>query len=761
MDPKDAEFLRKLQATFRVEAREHLRSISVGLLELEKTPDPARRAELVETVFRETHSLKGAARAVDQRGIEAVCQPMESTLSVLKRNQIVLTPVLCDLLHQAVDHIARLLDSPSQEPALPDQERLRELTARLRQAALESTPPGQPAATSPAPPSPPPSPAPQALGEAAVSRPSPRTRGDEPPALGETVRIPTAKLEPLLLQAEEMLMAKLAAAQRAIDARGACQEVMDWLEALRPRPERRPEERSLAGDEARLHALRLRLDGLVASLAEDHRAVKRLVDEHLEAMKGLLMLPAASIMDLLPRLVRDLARGQGKEVELTVQGGEIEMDKRVLEEFKAPLIHLIRNCVDHGLQKPEERLRQGKPRQGRIHLTISPKDGRQVEIVLSDDGVGIDLEKVRAAAVSKEIVSAEAASRLDPEQTLALIFQSGLSTSPIITDISGRGLGLAIVRERVEGLGGTVTLDSHGQAGATFRIALPLTRAAFSGILARVGEHQFLLPTINVERALRVPRAEIKAVESHRTVAVDGRVLALVDLAHVLGLPRPPAPSPQAEGRGTEALAGDWVLALVLRSADQRMAFQVDEVLDEQQVLLKSLGRQLRRVRNLSGAAVLGSGRVVPVLNPPDLMLSAIRPVPETLAAEGSPEPARAERILVVEDSITSRTLIKGILESAGYQVATAVDGMDAISQLRGGRFDLVVSDVDMPRLNGFELTARIRADDALRELPVVLVTALGSREDRERGVEVGANAYIVKSSFDQSNLLDVLTQLL
>ena len=499
---------------------------------------------------------------------------------------------------------------------------------------------------------------------------------------------------------------------------------------------------------------------MAGALAQDQRAIRQMVDEHLEAMKSVLMMPVASLVDVLPKLVRDLARYQGKELELVIHGTEIEIDKRILEEVKAPLIHLIRNCIDHGLQKPAERAAQNKSPQGTITLTFAAKDSRQVEVTISDDGTGIDLERVRAAAVNKGLVTTEVAAKLDDAQTLALIFQSGVSTSPIITDISGRGLGLAIVREKVEKLGGVVSVDSSSQKGTTFQLLLPMSLATFRGVLVRVGEHLFLLPTVNVQRALRVSRQAIKTVENQQTLRLDGKILSLVELGKCLGTPaRPKGPRlPVASPPGETAV--DQVSVLVVASGDRRMAFQVDEVLEEQQVLLKGLGRQLSRVRNVVGAAVMGTGRVVPVLNILDLMTSALRPGTGA-AATAEREPARTGRILVAEDSITARTLIKNILETAGYQVATAVDGMDALTQVRSEEFDLVVSDVDMPRMNGFELTAKIRADRKLDELPVVLVTALDSREDRERGIEVGADAYIIKASFDQSNLLAVIRKLL
>jgi two-component system chemotaxis sensor kinase CheA len=265
-----------------------------------------------------------------------------------------------------------------------------------------------------------------------------------------------------------------------------------------------------------------------------------------------------------------------------------------------------------------------------------------------------------------------------------------------------------------------------------------------------VADRPLVIPTAYVERVLRMDRKEIKTVENRETIPLDGQAVSLVSLGQVLELP-PRAPRESAS---------EQVILALLRSGEKRIAFAVDEVLAEQEVLVKDLGKQLARVRNIAGVTVLGTGRVVPILNVPDLMKSAVKVRAAALPRSVAVETPGRRSILVAEDSITARTLLKNILESAGYDVKTAVDGADAFTMLKSEHFDLLVSDVDMPRMNGFELTAKIRVDKKLPELPVVLVTAMESREDRERGIEVGAHAYIVKSSFDQSNLLAVISRL-
>jgi two-component system chemotaxis sensor kinase CheA len=318
----------------------------------------------------------------------------------------------------------------------------------------------------------------------------------------------------------------------------------------------------------------------------------------------------------------------------------------------------------------------------------------------------------------------------------------------MITEISGRGLGLAIVREKAEKVGGTVSVETQPGAGTTFRLILPLTLARFRGILVRAGGSLFVVPTRHVQRVLRVSREEIKSAENRETIQIDGRAVAAVRLSDILEIAQ----------RNASTDPKDKVPMLVLAWAGEQIGFLVDEILDEQEVLVKSLGKQLPHVRNIAGATVLGTGKISPVLNVADLMQSAVKTARAAAAHETKESP---KSILVAEDSITSRTLLKNILEFAGYKVKTAIDGAEALAVLGTEAFDLVVSDVEMPRMSGFDLTAKIRADKRLSQLPVVLVTGLDSREDRERGVDAGASAYIVKSSFDQGNLLEVVRRLI
>jgi two-component system chemotaxis sensor kinase CheA len=708
----------KLLEAFRSEAAEHVQALSAGLLELEGNPPAARQAQCVEEMFREAHSLKGAARAVELADVESVCQAMEGLFAAAKRGERRLSGALVDALHGAVDLLARSIPRPGETARPRDHDGVRRVLARI-QAALDAPAQSSPqvetvTATEP-----------QAQPEYATVAPE-----DEPATLSattellasaSTVRIATAKLEAMVFRAEEMRAAKLAAVAHAAELRAAAAEGSG--------------------------AVKARLEALAAKVERHQRFLGAAADGLLDDVKAMLLLPGASAVELLPKMARDLSHAQGKTVRVQATGADIEIDRRILQDLREPLMHLVRNAVDHGIEPPHVRERAGKPAAGTIAIAFV-QHGSRIEIVVSDDGAGIDEQRVREAAQAAGH-AAGAGNETLPGDPAQLVFRSGVSTAARVTELSGRGLGLAIVRDKVERLGGVVTLQSQPGHGTTFRMTLPLSLATFRGIHVRVSDRAFIVPTTHVEHALRLREEDVRRVENRETVAWGDALVPLVRLSDVLELPA-------VEG------GGDIVHALLLYAGGEHVAFRVDEVRGEQEVMAKPLGPLLARVRHVAGATVVGEGELVPILHVADLLRSAHR---EGLAVSAAPVamPALAQRksVLVAEDSITSRMLLQNILEAAGYHVETAVDGVEAFTRLKTEGFDAIVSDVEMPRMNGFDLVAKVRADKGLGATPVVLVTALDSTRDRERGVEVGADAYIVKSSFDQSDLLLALERLL
>lgn len=759
MRDREAEFQQRIRAAFLVEAREHLQSIASGLLALErKAPDLDTAA--LESVFRHTHSLKGAARAASFGRVEHLCQALETILALCRERKLMLDAGHYDLLHQAFDLAGELVASP--EGSADIDARTAQIVQRLTAITpeLASQPALGPMRAKPA------SSGTAMAPEVGIATPS--------VARDTHTRVSTLQLDALLRSAEEMLLLKHSGQERSRQFEEVEQEFAAWrkrwtsvqpsLRQLRrpavkadSRPDARPESATrvlefVHWSLGHIKALESRVEALARCSAQDRHAVARRVDDLLLQSKSLLMAPLSTLIDWMPKMVRDLARSQGKQAELVIEGDEVQVDRRLIDEMKDPLIHLLRNAVDHGVEIPSERASAGKPEKAMLRLEIRFASGDRIEFIVRDDGRGIDTHAVREAAVRMRLVDEDIATEMDDAEASELVFRSQLSTSPVVTDLSGRGLGLAIVKDQAEKLGGQVFARSEPGRGCTFRVVLPQRLGALRGLFVRVGDATLVIPGMHVICVTRIPHAEVKMVQGRETVLRAGRVIPLMALGDVL---RP------RNYRGLEEAA--LLTVVFIEVGSEALALAVDEVLDEEEILIKRLEPPLQRVRNIAGATVRPSGTVFPVLNVADLVRSVRRaktgePARTTVARR---QTAARARLLLAEDSITSRLLLKGILEAAGYEVRTAADGVEAFTALRSGSFDLLVSDIEMPRLNGFDLTARIRADAVLKGLPVVLVTALASKEDREHGIDVGANAYIAKGSFDQRELIDAVRRLL
>jgi two-component system chemotaxis sensor kinase CheA len=593
--------------------------------------------------------------------------------------------------------------------------------------------------------------------------------GPRPIKLDDTIRVRTTKLDALMDGLGELLVMQMRTEKLLAQMKALQERTMRWQKNWRKaRPHYNRLQRHcsktdrtdltplfdfLETNEEELKALGTEHNTLLDHLTDDRNHLQIITDDLQNGIRSARMLPITTLFDLFPRMVRDLAHNQSKDIVLEVQGQEAEVDRQALELMKDPLTHLLRNAVDHGIEPPEERLAAGKPRHGTIRLCAEQR-GSNLVLTVSDDGRGINLDAVRRAAMEQGLVPSEMMADLSEREVIDLIFHSGLSTAGQITDLSGRGVGMDVVRKNLEQIHGLIQVETRPGVGTTFILMLPLTLTTSQVLLVRVAGETVALPMINVERILHVNAAKVGSIEGHSAIYAEGRPLPLVSLANVLKLSEVEQPLPPDAK----------IPVVILSVAEKRVALRADGFLSTQQVVLKSLGGQLRRVRNVAGAAILGDGQLVTILNVSDLMRSFHT---KSVASLGLPivtKKPRRWRVLLADDSITTRTLEKHILENAGYEVLTAADGQEAwelICQNEKGLPDLVVSDIDMPRMNGFVLTQSIKGDSSYARVPVVLVTSLESPQDRLHGMEAGADAYFVKSTFDQRELLETIERLI
>lgn len=728
----------RLLATFGSELEEQVRQMNDDLLALEAEPtDPER----LKSLFRVAHTLKGAARASGVSVIEQACHELESRLVAPRDGKQQLTADDFSLLYDAAD---ALLDAGHRlrGGASLDDAPLAQLRDRLKFGG------GAPGGFTPLPP----------LAPAREHSPAPVTAEAVPRTerKGEAnqVRVEAAKLDALLAASGQLLIAGGRISGRRDELTALHERTGQWATEWH-RYERRLRlelERSGASP-LLLHTMSDLRDSLkhlvqassqIATQAtEDNRTLSQATDEVGDRVRRLRLRPFAEACEALPRIVRDISAASGKDVELAMSGAEIEADRAVLDGLRQALGQLVRNAIDHGIESPDDRARAGKPRRACIAVEASLQ-GDRLQVTVSDDGRGMDVAGIRAV-LARSGATVPAADR-DVVRTL---FQGGLSTRDEASIISGRGVGLDIVRAAVARMQGTVDVTWENGKGSCFTIDCPPSLATIRTVLTRLGTRYLAFPTAQVERLVRLDPSEIRQAEGRNVMPTAEAPVPLIPLGHLL----PPS---------DDHITGDRIPVVLLRAAGQRLAVAVDELVSEQEVVLRPLGPTPQPLPLVSGAAILPTGTVALVLNVPALLTAGLKPQ----ASPGSFSAPRAAtrsrpRILVVDDSITTRTLEQSILESSGYDVRTAVDGADAWRLLQEHTVDLVLSDVEMPRMDGFGLCQAIRGAKRLTHLPVILVTALESATDRARGLEAGADAYLGKSSFDQQHLLDTIEQLI
>ena len=711
---------------FAAESQDHLAQLDAALLSLEN--NPAADPPFAE-MLRATHSLKGAARVIGLLDIESLAHRFEDVLTACQRGDVSITSQLEKLSRGLKSLGALSMEATSGQPS--------QLLLFTELAALNVN------------------------NDAVVTAPS-LSQALQPEALmsaaGSTfhiksVRVQTDKLDALLKYSGELRVNRGSIARRFEDI----DDIVDLVDTFRQQ-RKKTSSSGMASDQEseRWLADVARKLGLVRNeLRQDRDRLTQVTDALSERIRTMRLLPIQTLFSLFPRMVHEMAKEKGKRAELLIEGGEINADKRILEEIKDPLTHLLRNAIDHGIELPAQRQAAGKPASGVLRLTASQSRSR-IQITLSDDGAGLDTKAISKSALKRKLLSERELTEMNPAQIhMLLLHPSGLSTSSFVTETSGRGVGMGVVRANIERLKGQISFDSQAKRGVTVSLDIPVTLATTRVLLVRSAGQDFALPSDHVRNSMFIERDRIVTIEGKQVINVSGQVLQVAALAELLELTADSAQAPLAKQTR--------LACVIIESGEQALGLVVEQLVGEEEIMLHQQSKLLQRVRNLSGVTIRDTGDTCAVLNPIDLIKSAS----QTRNAKHNPQPEQSGQprvrrsVLLAEDSITTRTQEKRILEAAGFDVTTAVDGSAAFLKLGNAKFDALISDIQMPNMDGLQLTRKIRADKRHAELPIILVTTLGTDDDKKRGMEAGANAYITKSAFDQQVLIECLNRLI
>ena len=722
-------------AKFVEEARDRSKALGAALLRLEQTPGAMGA---IAEAMREAHSIKGSALMLGFTDISQIAHQLEDLFVAAKKNPALLNGDAFDVVFSAVDQMSARVDQLARGKM--DSVEVGEICAKLAAVLPGSDPRTERITIDGSKPD---------LGSAPHIG---RASDHKSPELRQSLRVPIEKLERLAHLAPEMVVQSLKAFERQTELRRVervLSRLRDRVREARIAPESPDiDRRQQLGEYAdALDAVTRRMREFLINLSDDRVRLNLITEELRQNVIELTMLPLGSVFDPFPRAVRDLARTFSKEIDLTIRGRETELDKKIVEQIAEPLIHLIRNAADHGIETPADRERAGKSVVG--HLVLSAEQqGNRILISVKDDGCGIDPKTLRAAAIERRIASAEEIDGWSQERLFDLIFQAGFSTRAATTNVSGRGVGMDVVKSVVERLGGAVRVQSELNKGTAITLNLPLSLALLRVVLLEAGEELFALPTAAIRRILHMKAGDIVQLQQGPMAEVDEENIPLASLSAMLQVPAAQAPVRQT--------------VLVAEGSDGRFGIMVDAVHEEQELVFKELRGPLRNQKTFTGAALLGNGDIVPILDVNALFdLASHASSGETAPAAQRRGAPRVTRVLVVDDSLVAGELQKNILLAAGYESDIAGDGLEALECLRQKDWDLVIADVDMPRMNGFELTQRIRADEHFRDIPVIIVTSRDTVDDRRRGFEAGADAYVLKREFDQSQLLDTVRRLI
>ncbi len=730
---------------FTQEAKELIEKVNTGLLQLEKEP---ANPSILKDIFRAVHTLKGSSKIVRFNNINLLSHKMEDLLMAAQDGKVSLTAALVDLLLRSSDELSQCVENilkgkgDSGEitgicqtlDGVVNGKDISQLLQREEDRALEAEL--------------------HEVPETSLSIQNQPSLSEEIPGIPkiqETIRVGVDKLDNAV-----RLVGELSVSQRKSEhlvlilkelqrvARNHVKRVQQIFQT--PHSDLWQELKT----EILADGLQL-LQGIESTFKEgrDDVATREIaISELYDDVLSMRMLPLSIIFTTFPRAVRDMSRYFHKDIELRITGEETTLDKKIIEKLNGPLIHILRNCIDHGIESPEERKARNKTATGLITMDAYHKGGH-IKIEIRDDGQGIQREKLKERAIQRGLLSAEKAPTLSETELLHLVFLPRISTSDLITDISGRGVGMDIVKTNIEQLKGSIFISSTSGKGTTFVLTLPVTLTTLRCLIVSSQHTRFAIPINAIEETLQISEHELIEVIGHHAIRLRNQIIYIVHLTDVLGLTQ------------TKNQLQEKYFVLITRTNGKRVGFIVDEILDEQDIVVKQLPPHMHKAKTIAGATISSDNTIMLILHIPEIVELAKHATIKVWEKPPVEAEVRSPRILVVEDSLNTGEIEKRILEAYGYQVDLAKDGVDALEHVEDVQYDLIVTDIEMPRMDGFTLTEKLRNMSTYTDIPIVIVTSLERESDKRRGLHVGANAYITKGNFEQRSLIETVKSLI
>jgi two-component system chemotaxis sensor kinase CheA len=744
------DFLESLKADFIAEAEEYLSIMQSELLRLEELDGSGNWYDELEEVYRTTHSLKGAARSVNLPLIEQLCITLEELWKRARNGDLTLERKIFDVANETLDVLNQLLHDVRNNTVTISVSGVEQMRKKIEKFFIDTS---------------------KHTGlldtlnsehflntsdklldihdkendensiieiqnnETSTIKANITNKKGQNETTKEFIRLAFEKINNLLIETEELVSFENQLNFIQNEVNDLYTEGWKYFKnEVNPNIQHKTYISEFLN---RLNAVNRSLHQLKHSFAIHTNTI-------LEHSHEMIMFPIAQVFEILPRMVRDISKSRGKKVKLTLIDNQVEIDKRIVEGLKDPLLHLVRNCIDHGIESPQTRKIQGKPEEGNITISASINSEGRLVLDIEDDGSGINIHKIREKSLQRNVVSSEQIKKMSDEEIVHLIFTSGLSTSEEINDISGHGLGMTIVADQIEKLGGTISIATQQSKGTKFTILLPRVLSFFRGILVNEGEIWILIPVQFVTKVFSIPISKIKHISSSTYIDMEGVKIPLVKLSDVTRINR----------NSVLGLKDTTIQVIILQQSNKMIALHIQKIIGFEVGIIRSFDNFLLKHPLFSGAVVLSSGKLAFVVKVDAIFNHSF----QTNSMDVSDV---KKHILVVDDSLTVRNILRNYLEASGFDVSTAENGILALSKLREVRFDAVITDIEMPAMNGLELIKRIRQEEKWKYLPVVIVSTLDREIDQQKGFKAGANAYITKGSFEKGKLLEILNTLI